>query len=51
MDRCARRARHPPVGRIEIVQTYRLLSGSRRLDVETWIDWHERRVLLRALFP
>jgi alpha-mannosidase len=34
-----------------IVQTYRLLSGSRRLDVETWIDWHERRVLLRALFP
>ncbi|HEV2093894.1 MAG TPA: alpha-mannosidase [Rubrobacter sp.] len=35
----------------EIVQTYRLLSGSRRLDVETWIDWHERRVLLRALFP
>ena len=34
-----------------ISQTYRLLSGSRRLDVETWIDWHERRVLLRALFP
>ena len=34
-----------------IVQTYRLLSGSRRLDVETRIDWHERRVLLRALFP
>ena len=34
-----------------IVQTYRLLSGSRRLDVETGIDWHERRVLLRALFP
>ncbi|HKH10167.1 MAG TPA: glycoside hydrolase family 38 C-terminal domain-containing protein [Rubrobacter sp.] len=34
-----------------IVQTYRLLSASRRLDVETRIDWHERRVLLRALFP
>jgi len=34
-----------------ISQTYRLLSASRRLDVETWIDWHERRVLLRALFP
>ncbi|CAA9414362.1 MAG: GH38 [uncultured Rubrobacteraceae bacterium] len=34
-----------------ICQTYRLLSGSRRLDVETGIDWHERRVLLRALFP
>lgn len=38
-------------GGSEIVQTYRLLSGSRRLDVETRIDWHERRVLLRALFP
>ena len=34
-----------------ISQTYRLLSGSRRLDIETWVDWHERRVLLRALFP
>ena len=34
-----------------ISQTYRLLSGSRRLDVETHIDWHERRVLLRTLFP
>jgi alpha-mannosidase len=34
-----------------ISQSYRLLSGSRRLDVETWVDWHERRVLLRALFP
>ncbi|QIN83516.1 alpha-mannosidase [Rubrobacter tropicus] len=35
----------------EISQTYRLLSGSRRLDVETRVDWRERRVLLRALFP
>lgn len=34
-----------------VVQLYRLLAGSRRLDVETEIDWHERRVLLRALFP
>jgi alpha-mannosidase len=34
-----------------IEQTYRLLAGSRRLDVETYVDWHERRVLLRALFP
>ena len=38
-------------GGSEISQFYRLLSGSRRLDVETRIDWHERRVLLRALFP
>ncbi|MEW6636367.1 MAG: alpha-mannosidase [Actinomycetota bacterium] len=34
-----------------VAQTYRLLSGSRRLDVETEVDWHERQVLLRALFP
>jgi alpha-mannosidase len=34
-----------------IIQTYRLLSGSRRLDVESYVDWHERRVLLRTLFP
>jgi alpha-mannosidase len=34
-----------------IEQTYRLLAGSRRLDIETDIEWHERRVLLRALFP
>ena len=34
-----------------ITQTYRLLSGSRRLDVETEADWRERNVLLRALFP
>ncbi|BBL79479.1 alpha-mannosidase [Rubrobacter xylanophilus] len=34
-----------------VVQTYRLLAGSRRLDVETEMEWHERRVLLRALFP
>jgi alpha-mannosidase len=34
-----------------ITQTYRLGAGSRRLDVETEISWHERQVLLRALFP
>ncbi|MDQ4128458.1 MAG: glycosyl hydrolase-related protein [Actinomycetota bacterium] len=34
-----------------VVQTYRLHEGSRRLDVETEISWHERQVLLRALFP
>jgi alpha-mannosidase len=34
-----------------IVQTYRLLAGSRRLDIKTWVEWREREVLLRALFP
>jgi alpha-mannosidase len=34
-----------------IAQTYRLCAGSRRVDVETEISWHERQVLLRALFP
>ncbi|MDQ3658798.1 MAG: alpha-mannosidase, partial [Actinomycetota bacterium] len=33
-----------------IVQTYRLYAGSRRLDVETEVDWRERQVLLRAAF-
>ncbi len=34
-----------------ITQTYRLLTGSRRLDVVTEIDWHERMVLIKARFP
>ena len=34
-----------------ILQTYRLLAGSRRLEIETLIDWHERQTFLRALFP
>jgi alpha-mannosidase len=34
-----------------ISQIYKLLSGSRRLDIETRVAWHERQVLLRALFP
>jgi alpha-mannosidase len=34
-----------------IVQTYRLLSDSRRVDIETHVEWHERQILLRALFP
>ncbi len=34
-----------------IVQTLALCANSRRLDIETEIDWHERRVLLRTLTP
>jgi len=34
-----------------IEQTFVLHSGSRRLDVETWIEWRQRNILLRALFP
>lgn len=34
-----------------LTQTYRLSSGSRRLEIETHLDWHERRTLLRAFFP
>ena len=33
-----------------IEQTYRLLTGSRRLDIATRIDWHERQTCL-ALLP
>ncbi|WP_421722957.1 alpha-mannosidase [Bauldia sp.] len=35
----------------EIVQTLRLWANSARLDIKTDIDWHERRVLLKARFP
>jgi alpha-mannosidase len=34
-----------------ITQTYQLLSGSRRLDIETELNWHERQILLKAQFP
>jgi alpha-mannosidase len=34
-----------------IEQTYRLWTASRRLDIETEIDWHERQMLLRTRFP
>lgn len=32
-------------------QTYRLLADSARLDIVGEVDWHERLVLVRALFP
>lgn len=34
-----------------IIQIYRLSGGSRRIEIETQIDWNERRTLLRAFFP
>ncbi|MDR3470761.1 MAG: glycoside hydrolase family 38 C-terminal domain-containing protein [Devosia sp.] len=34
-----------------ITQTYVLTANSRRLDIETVLDWHDRRVFLRALTP
>ena len=34
-----------------LTQTYRLLAGSRRIEIATEIDWHERLLLLRARFP
>lgn len=34
-----------------ITQTYRLWANSARLDIATDIDWHERRILLKARFP
>jgi alpha-mannosidase len=35
----------------EIVQTVRLWANSARLDFKTDIDWHDRRILLKARFP
>jgi len=34
-----------------IVQRYVLYDGNPRLDIETKIDWHDRRILVKALFP
>ncbi|HEY3477396.1 MAG TPA: glycoside hydrolase family 38 C-terminal domain-containing protein, partial [Streptomyces sp.] len=34
-----------------VVQDIRLWAGSARVDIRTEIDWHERRVALRAGFP
>jgi alpha-mannosidase len=35
----------------EVVQTLRLWANSARLDFKTDIDWHDRRILLKARFP
>ncbi|MFD8652435.1 alpha-mannosidase [Streptomyces mirabilis] len=34
-----------------IVQTITVRAGSRRIDVETEIDWHEAEKILKAAFP
>ena len=34
-----------------IVQIYRLWTNSRRLDIETRIDWHQRQTLVKTRFP
>lgn len=39
------------IGNTEIIQDYILSENSRRLDIETHIDWHLRRIMLKALFP
>lgn len=39
------------IGHSTIEQCYWLWAGSRRLEIETWIEWSERCTFLRALFP
>jgi alpha-mannosidase len=43
--------RSSPSGRSRITQRFRLHPGSRRLDVECDVDWHEDRTLLKIAFP
>ena len=38
-------------GSSRIVQTIRVRAGSRRVDIETEIDWHETEKILKAAFP
>ncbi len=44
--RVTRRWRHS-----RIVQTLALAANGWRLDIETWIDWRDRRALMRTLTP
>src|SRR5690606_2401496 len=34
-----------------VVQTYSLTANGARLDIETEIDWHDRRTFLRSVTP
>lgn len=38
-------------GASRLTQTVALRAGSRRIDVENELDWHEREKLLKAAFP
>ncbi|GAB2831845.1 alpha-mannosidase [Lentzea nigeriaca] len=38
-------------GASRIAQTVRVRAGSRRVDVETVVDWHESEKILKAAFP
>ena len=35
----------------QIHQTVYLYKDSRRIDFDTWVDWHEHHILLKAAFP
>lgn len=39
------------ISRSRLVQDITLYPDNRRIDFETWIDWHEQHVLLKAAFP
>ncbi len=35
----------------KIVQTISLQTESKRIDFDTWVDWHEQHILLKTAFP
>ena len=37
--------------RSKLIQDIRFSAHSPRIDFVTWVDWHERRVLLKVAFP
>jgi alpha-mannosidase len=39
------------IGQSQFIQTYVLQGDSPRLDIETTVDWQERHVLVKAVFP
>jgi alpha-mannosidase len=38
-------------GASRVTQTYTLAAGSKRVDVDTYVDWHESDKMLKAAFP
>jgi alpha-mannosidase len=35
----------------QIRQTIQLTHSSKRIDFDTWVDWHEQHILLKTAFP
>ena len=48
---CCRLHLERAISRSQLVQDITLYPHSRRIDFETWVDWHEHQHLLKVHFP